>query len=304
MDNSKRRNFYKDIEELIKKNKFKSKNLTNTKREILEEYSNISIIHNELKIHSVLNKNLIDVTKNVDVFKNINTERISLYKEHITIPFKSQEDVYKSNRDVIDLSNFNYDIAVKLLNEISELYSNSFTSDEYLRISYFAVLLTDWVNGEPLIVIINKALRYFEKNPNKFYLNHIRVEYAKEDPIHINEVINNTIQDIENKIKYSLKKYISNYIKIQISKGIMCEEYHEVSDFVEFGSNNRKVIQLQKLGFSRELSYLLVNEYDTFITFDGEDIVLDYINIIKELSENELMYEEFKIMYDYEMGLD
>ncbi len=307
VNDSRRRNFYKDIGGILKENKVVSTSLSEKKINIIGGYSNIAIIHNELKINSVLNTNLKNITKDVDIFKKGKYavyENFELFKEHVDIPFEKQKEVYEGTDFFqINIDNLNIQEVNRLLEEVNSLYGDSITGKINNRRGYYSKLLVDWIEGKDLKFIIKNTINFYEENPDKYFSYERNYEqFDVKNSIHVNKVINDTIEDIEDIIKFKLKKTITNYIKLKKEDNM--DECKKMSDFLEFGSKNSLIIKMQKNGFSRELSFYLKDKYHKFIEVIEEDLVIDYYSIEEMFDKKHYLFEEFLDIYKYEKSFD
>lgn len=64
--------------------------------------------------------------------------------------------------------------------------------------------------------------------------------------------------------------------------------------FLEYGTNDRRVMELQNIGFSRHLSLFLLDKYSNHLSFRGNDLIkLDIKAIASSLVGKNAEYEEF-----------
>ena len=90
-----------------------------------------------------------------------------------------------------------------------------------------------------------------------------------------------------------LKMHISNFIYLNVQNGNFDDRMLRLIDFIEFGTMNYKIIELQKFGFSRELSQFIIDYFSDEIIFEnGELISINFHNIYKNFDQtNPLMHE-------------
>ena len=75
----------------------------------------------------------------------------------------------------------------------------------------------------------------------------------------------------------------------------MCSEMEKLSDFLEFGTRNYKTIELQKFGFSRELSIYIQKKHSDCLSFSAGDLDnIDFDKLFKDFDQNNVLYEELK----------
>lgn len=68
-----------------------------------------------------------------------------------------------------------------------------------------------------------------------------------------NDVIMEVMDELENCVKYSLSNYVKTFVKIY-KKVYPDDTKPSISDYIDYGTMNDIIIQLQKAGLSRELS--------------------------------------------------
>lgn len=78
---------------------------------------------------------------------------------------------------------------------------------EYRMLSWYAVILSQWMEGHGLNNIMRKALTFRRENPYPFYLNRYTVVTYDDSPEHKNVVFANTLEVIENIILFSISNY-------------------------------------------------------------------------------------------------
>lgn len=104
-------------------------------------------------------------------------------------------------------------------------------------------------------------------------------------------MINQIIGDINTKIQFKIKNYITNYTLLLIEKGIEIDS--EWSNYLEYGTTDRQVVELQNLGFSRATSLLLKEEFiDQFVYNEIGEIVEIKEEELKNALDSERFSEE------------
>lgn len=137
-------------------------------------------------------------------------------------------------------------------------------------LSYYRVILGQWVSGHGLQQIISEAIRFKKNNPHEaMFIDGKKVDY-KEGAEHNNIIISEVLSVIDKIILFKLSNYflkISNAYKEIKGKPAQNDWY----EFVEYGSTNKRSIAIQKYGFSREAAlYILQHEQEyVYHTEDG-----------------------------------
>lgn len=169
-------------------------------------------------------------------------------------PDQSKNLVEEINNGLTYPKSFDYNELMNFLNKLSDIFKwkqyekDSIGRDNVLR--WYAVILNQWVQGYGLGQIIDKAIKYKQDNP-KIYIDFTEVKYddSKE---HRNYVISDTLDAIEQIILFQFSNYFmkfsSTYKKVFNIKSIENDWY----EFVEYGTNNKLSIFLQKHELSRE----------------------------------------------------
>lgn len=142
--------------------------------------------------------------------------------------------------------------------------------DRYTSLSYYQVILGQWVSGHGLQQIISEAIKYKKNNPHEaMFIDEKKVDYI-EGAEHNNIIISEVLSVIDKIILFKLSNYflkISNAYKEIKGKPAQNDWY----EFVEYGSTNKRSIAIQKYGFSREAAlYILQREQEyVYHTEDG-----------------------------------
>lgn len=144
---------------------------------------------------------------------------------------------------------------------------------QYVKLGWYRVVLSQWVSGYGLNMIMKEAIRHKKNNPKDAMWDEINREYYdyKDCKEHNNIIIADVLDVIESIILFKLSNYflkVSNaYKEIRQVHDVPNDWY----EFVEYGSTNKKSIMIQKLGFSREAAlYILAHESDYVVVMNGE----------------------------------
>lgn len=133
-------------------------------------------------------------------------------------------------------------------------------SNKYSSLSYYRVILGQWVSGHGLQQIISEAIRFKKNNPREAMLIEGKKVDYKEGSEHNNIIISEVLSVIDKIILFKLSNYFlktSNAYK-DIKEKLAPNDWYE---FVEYGSTNKSSIEIQKYGFSRESAlYILQHE--------------------------------------------
>jgi superfamily II DNA/RNA helicase len=165
------------------------------------------------------------------------------------------------------------------------------------QLDYYAVLMNQWMNGISLNQIINESIKYHFSERIKintgYNQNGPNYEIFDNSKHHINIVIGNIIEDIENVLRFIFEKYFNNYYLMLVE--ILGEENAGVNwaAFLEYGTQDSIVIALQNIGLSRHSSnYLLKNHRNCLKIEHDKFIGVDIKKLEKNLDKESVEYEE------------
>lgn len=126
------------------------------------------------------------------------------------------------------------------------------------QLKRYAVLLSKWMSGAGLSQIVVDSIKYQTRNPEKFYFEGKKQTYDNSNPDHVNQVIEDTLETIENVILFSISNYFLKFSTTFKEIKKVLKIHNDWSEFIEYGSSNKTSIWLQKIGFSRESAYYIM----------------------------------------------
>ena len=201
--------------------------------------------------------------------------------DDINLAARQKESLYKAvkERRLNYPKSFDYDTCVRFLEQLSsilcwDIYEKN-TLGKGDRISYYTVILTQWMQGNGLHEIIRGAIKHYKDSDGKIvsYEPVYHLEDYNDSPQHKNYVINETMKDIEQIINYKFSMYFLRLSEaiIEINgKDALLNDWYE---FVEYGTCNNEVILMQKYGFLREEALQLLKiPYANHIVIDSQSI--------------------------------
>ena len=141
---------------------------------------------------------------------------------------------------------------------------------------WFALLLAYWIEGKPIAVIINEKIKKYDKGEYTIvFCNKQKYQYDGSIK-HKNYIVNQILDDIDKILIFKLGDYFSIFSEeYKQQKGDDSLFSNDWATFVEYGTGNWKLIELQKLGFSREnAKYVFAHaeEYEVHFAGDNPDI--------------------------------
>lgn len=164
-----------------------------------------------------------------------------------------------------------------------------------LRLRYWATLMSYWVRGDPLVLVISSAIRYHAKQGVVKYHDYAVSPYLIEepfksgDPKHINIIIEDTMRDLETGLRFKIIGYLENYYDLAVEALGSDNAGINVAKLVEYGSSDPKVINLQEVGFSRGVALDLLRAYSKHLTFtlggELQEVDLDALLADTDLTE-------------------
>lgn len=124
---------------------------------------------------------------------------------------------------------------------------------DHAKLSWYAVILSQWMEGHGLNYIMRQAIRHMAEHPEKFWLNDYTPSYFEGTPEHKNIVFADTLEVIENIILFSISNYFLRFSNMYKSiHGEHSLDNNNWYEFVEYGTTNELTVFLQRNGFSRE----------------------------------------------------
>ena len=312
-----RGNFYKDIKQIIQGKQPITKRLEDDHKKhlIREQYANIAILHNKINYNSKLKTNLIRATSDPSVFKQIDkdvssVDKLESFKEYTTIPIKYQQKVFAMQDPQIIQRYMDFDAISLTYGDIVFLTEKIMKTYEFYKrglvkyersYTYFAHLIYSWIEGTTVAYVIKSTINKIEKGELLFLLDEYYVEGHRKyrdyigDERQINLIINDILEKVENDIKHLCKMYFANYIYLNIQNGSMSPAMEKLADYIEFGTRNQKTIEMQKYGFSRELSLYIQRKHNDCLVFSlGELDSIDFEKLFQDFDQSNALYEELK----------
>ena len=220
-------------------------------------------------------QNIIDIR---NLFSNIVQE-----DDDINVSAKQKESLFKAVRQ----TNINYPQSLEyqeclaFLRRLSAIFQWSIYEKDTLgkgdKLSYYAVILTQWMSSKGMHEIIRGAINYYDRYGGKLvsYDPVYHLEIYNGSTKHKNQIINEVMKDIEHVINYKFSMYFLRFseaiIKVRGKEALVNDWY----DYVEYGTNNDIVIDLQKHGFTREQALQLLKfPYSMHVKkIDGEIVI-------------------------------
>lgn len=290
------KNFYTNMERSLKDRDFTKANYTQTEKEIWDHYANIVFTHQASKTDSILMSNFLKRNsggkKLLEKMERDNKIPLYILEQCTNIKNVYQNYIWE-HIDERERA-FPEEVTIQSCQAVLEKMYNYYNwEDEESkgrnpmvkqknRLQYFSVLMYSWMKSTPLNMMITNIINYYKRKGEIWDQNEM-IPFNPKDKRHINIIINNLISDIDNVLRFKIKNYFLNYYLIvseKVGKEVAGANWAE---YVEYGTMDDVIIELQNVGLPRHLSMLIKNEYIECLTF--EDGILTNINV-EELLQN------------------
>lgn len=249
----------------------KPKSTTSNKFELMRKF--LLILKNDIheNVHSAI----------VDAFaEELDEEKILKIQDMMEIDNKSiviSPDQYKSLKDAIEKGEhypeppFDKRQVTKFLSRLANIFQwetyerstlgKKTKEGELGFLNYYAILLLNWMNGEPLAKIIDSGIKHHENHPeNGVFLGHWKVSryYETYNKQHKNYVIADTLNILDHVILFQLMNYLREFSsEFRNVRQISGHFPNDWCDYVEYGTQDRTLILLQQSGFDRKTAKTL-----------------------------------------------
>lgn len=313
-------NLYKNMRNYFEQKSYSNKNLSNEKKKTIEMYGNILLFHDSINNDSILKDRFVDSGKNyVSLLKKTrNSLKVApeILATSIDINIANQNKIAISDAPNLPTSTKRED-CLEVLTILYEQYkwdeTESGGRNPMIRhknqLKYYATLMESWINTKPLKVLIQRTIDYFYNNGDERNL-YIRqegklnpVKFDKENESHINKLINDVVSDIENILRFKIKNYVSNYQALLKSKNKVDLGSVDWESYIEYGTTDNKTIEIQNLGFPRNIAIFLRNKYLEAFKEDETGALCDvnelYLKNNIDKSKYKFEYDEISVLMNW-----
>lgn len=165
------------------------------------------------------------------------------------------------------------------------------------RLSYYAVLLNQWMQGHSIKRIIDKSIEY-HKGTGRIYdkKQKRQTDYIGNNS-QDNQIVVECLTSVEDVLLFSISNYFTKFSeRYKTLKNIDTID-NDWSEYIDFRTNNKLIIELQKIGFSREIAKLIESKGKAMLV-DGKIIInkniyeLNNEQLLSELNDVKLNYTE------------
>ncbi|WP_339235120.1 DEAD/DEAH box helicase [Bacillus sp. FSL K6-1012] len=301
--------FYTNIGRSLEGKPFTRKSVSDSEKKMLDSYGNILAYHSLSKTDSILRSKFINNNKDGTLILNNIDNNNAVPKEILA---QSMNIKLKYQNNILDIGSFlseipeevNYRNCLEILNQLYDYYNWRYEESGGRKplaknrsiLTYYAVLMNSWINSKPLNLIIRDAINYLILNEKEIFItSNLSEPFNPTNRVHINKIVNNVISDIENILRFKVKNYMTNYIMLIdfINKNEGLKQSVNWSDFLEYGTNDYIIIELQNLGFPRHLATFLKKNYIEFFNIEDNTITDFSEEGLKNNFDKERYYEEY-----------
>jgi hypothetical protein len=300
------KNFFRNIEAALTDGNFTRKDASSNEKNVWNHYANIVLIHEIRTDDSALRSNFISKNENAKkILRDIskaNTVPEKILSSYSVIKAKYQNRIY--NRDDLGerilLSDVSYDSVLSSLEMLCDFYSwdkeEASGRDPMYRtrdsLKYFAVLMASWMNSTPLSRMISTSIEYYTKKGHIWDTDQ-QIIFKPKNQYHINLVINEIISNIDNILRFKLKNYFGNYYELLVGRLGKDEAGKNWGEFLEYGTTDFRVIELQNIGIPRHLANYLLQNYAENFEFDCNVLIsINRDGLLDKMDKNSVEFKE------------
>ena len=242
------------------------------------------------KMGLMLLKDILDdhhslVRKDFEPF--LDTQTVKQIKEKFgTKPLQQEDNIFTSVDQAISLSEYiaqgndypdpsDYNGLVAFLGDLYRIFKwqyyekkKELANRNMLR--FYAVIISQWVNGYGLKSIIEQSIEHHKSNPDPFFINNVKTVY-NDSVEHRNAVITRVLGIIENIVLFKIANYFNSFSAEYKRQHNGKSPRHDWYEYVEYGSTNKLNILLQRSGFSREISDFIKQQRRNYVVQTGDD---------------------------------
>ncbi|WP_257203099.1 DEAD/DEAH box helicase [Corynebacterium cystitidis] len=213
---------------------------------------------------------------------------------------------------IIDsIERFDFESLLSVMDELSRLYNwrqregrgygrmfrPKASGEEHVRrLRYWTQLTLQWATGKPANLIIKSSIQYHEKVGVISLPNYDEADrkspfqpetFDPDSKVHINQIIEDTMRDIEHGVGFRILSYLKNYRDLCIQ--VFGEERSgiDLSALIEFGTSSVTEIELQQAGYSRDSARELHSKAKAHLEISTNGSVTD-INVEGIKADEEL----------------
>lgn len=199
---------------------------------------------------------------------------------------------------------FRYNEIIEFFDKLSAIfdwptYEKSTLGNPSKR-KWYAVILSQWMDGWGLSYIMKRALEHHKKHPDNFRVSRYQppTTYNDNSKEHRNIVFADTLEVIENTVLFSISNYFLRFSNEYKKVHNVTEFDNNWYEYVEFGTTNPLTILLQRNGFSRESATYIRNYKDEYVVHDGDEEDLKLKSSLLHCGNTSVMTEAASIKFN------
>ena len=281
------KNFYTNLERSLRAKDFTRVNYSQTEKEVWDHYANIVFTHQASKTDSILMSNFLrkntDGKKLLERMDKENRIPLHILEQCSNIKVSYQNNIWEkiSGAEKAFPEEITTQSCQAVLEKMYDYYNwgeeeskgRNPMVKQRTRLQYFAVLMYSWMKSTPLNMMIINIINYYKKKGEIWDKNET-IPFDPNNRNQINLIINNLISDIDNVLRFKIKNYFLNYHLIVSEKIGKESAGTNWAEYVEYGTTDSVIIELQNIGIPRHLSMMIKDDYAEFLTFE-EGVLVD-----------------------------
>lgn len=164
------------------------------------------------------------------------------------------------------------------------------------KLAYYAVILNQWMLGHSVRRIIDKSIEHHKSIGQIFDDTQKRLVTYVGKNSQDNSIVIDCLIAVEDVLLFSISNYFTKFSeRYKVIKDIETLD-NDWAEYLDFGTNNRLIIELQKIGFSREVAKVLEKEGIVWFNENGNlefrQRLMTIDEVAQELAEVKLNYAE------------
>lgn len=180
--------------------------------------------------------------------------------------------------------------------ESDSLGKKSKDTGSHGMLRWYAVILSQWIEGLGLSFIMNRAIEFKQEYPKSGVMINGQLVPYEDKKEHKNLVIAEVLSVIENIILFKISNYFlrfsTEYKKINNVDRIPNDWY----EYVEYGTTNPMSILLQQCGFTREASTYIKDHKEEYVVMRDGNLFLK--KALLECENNTARKEAGELIYN------
>ena len=141
----------------------------------------------------------------------------------------------------------------------------------------------------------------YHKRVGYIWHGYEKVYFDSKNKEHINWVINNLISDIDSRLRYRIKNYFSNYFLLVSNKNGIEVAGKDWSQYLEYGTTDKTIIDLQNIGLSRHVAMIIKENYEDVLVYDDQELAnIDFKMLFQIIDKQKFKHEYNELIAMFE----